>query len=402
MMYDLLHIFFIVLFIYLVINILYLFFIALAGRVTKQMSPLSATSRKKFAVLITSYKEDEIIVNTVQSALEHNYPHHLFNVFVAADNLQRSTIERLKELPAFIYEVNFEIGSKARSLNFLLNKIDENKYDIALVLDADNIMMPGFIDKVNVAFQNGAGAVQGHRSAKNVNSPIAVLDAISEEVNNHLFRRSLNALGLSSSLIGSGMAFGFSDLKKIYNKPGIVDNPACDREVDFELMKHNIAVKYLDDAYVLDEKVASKKVYENQRRRWLESQIIHLRLFFSGKEKIEIKTADYWNKLFINLIPPRSLFLVFFLLIFLVVVTGIILHINFTGIPVLLWVILFLLYFFTIILSIPGRFFTVNTAKSFLHLPSVLLSLLKAGFTMRSGRKEFVHTPKSFVEKKHH
>ena len=137
-----------------------------------------------------------------------------------------------------------------------------------------------------VHFKIGYHAVQGHRAAKNRNTPIATLDAISEEINNHLFRKAQRALGFSSSLIGSGMAFEFSSLKKVYNKPGILDNPACDREVDFEMMKNGIVVQYLDDAVVLDEKVSNRNVLEKQRRRWLESQILHLKLFFSKSEHV--------------------------------------------------------------------------------------------------------------------
>src|SRR5690606_24787283 len=130
-------------------------------------------------------------------------------------------------------------------LNYLLNTINENDYDIALVLDGDNIMQPGFLEKINTAFNNGFNAVQGHRTAKNKNTPLATLDALSEEINNHLFRKAQRVLGFSCALIGSGMAFQFKKLKEIYNKPGIIDNPACDREVDFEIMKADITIEYL-------------------------------------------------------------------------------------------------------------------------------------------------------------
>jgi hypothetical protein len=50
-------------------------------------------------------------------------------------------------------------------------------------------------------------AVQGHRTAKNTNNSWAILDAISEEINNNIFRKGHRVLGLSSAIIGSGMAF---------------------------------------------------------------------------------------------------------------------------------------------------------------------------------------------------
>jgi cellulose synthase/poly-beta-1,6-N-acetylglucosamine synthase-like glycosyltransferase len=399
MIYDAAHIFFLIIFIYLGINILYLLIAAVAGKFRKTTSRNNHTSKKKIAVLITSYREDEVIVNTVSSASGHDYPPHLFDVYLAADQLAPETIDQLKKLRVKILPVSFVTGTKARSLNSLLNFIDEDEYDIALILDADNIMMPGFMEKINIAFQRGFKAVQGHRTAKNINTPVAILDAVSEETNNHLFRKGQRALGFSASLIGSGMAFELKKLKEIYNKPGILSNPACDREVDFEMMKAGIEVEYLEDALVLDEKVSTKNIYENQRRRWIESQLMHLRLFFSHDEKINRKNIHYWNKLFINLIPPRMIVLAIFFVIFAIVFLQYFIRINITGIPASAWLFLFIAYVLVIFLSLPPRFMNAATAKAFIHLPLILFSFLKAALTIRMNRKEFIHTPKSFTEK---
>lgn len=52
--------------------------------------------------------------------------------------------------------------------------------------------------------------VQTHRVAKNLNTNMAYLDAISEEINNSIFRLGHVNLGMSAALIGSGMAFEYS------------------------------------------------------------------------------------------------------------------------------------------------------------------------------------------------
>jgi cellulose synthase/poly-beta-1,6-N-acetylglucosamine synthase-like glycosyltransferase len=397
MINTVLHIFFLIIFIYLSINIGYLLFVSIAGIFYNKRTIQFSNEKKRIAVLITSYKEDDVILNTVKSATEHNYPPDKFDVFVAADHLQASTIGALKKFNAEINEVKFAVGSKARSLNFLLNKIDPAQYDIALVLDGDNIMMPGFLEKINTAFQKGVKCVQGHRTAKNRNTSIAVLDGISEEMNNHLFRKSQRAIGLSSSLIGSGMAFEFPTLLRIYNKHGILDNPACDREVDFEMMKAGITIEYLQDAVVLDEKVSRQDVFENQRRRWLESQLSHLKLFFSKNERVHRKSKDYWNKLFINLIPPRIFFIVIFLLIFVICFLQYFTHSDITGIKIRCWSLLFAAYVVAMIAAIPSSFMKLSTVAAFFHFPSLLITYLRAAFTVKSGRKEFVHTPKSFT-----
>ena len=209
MLQNILNIVFIIVFVYLAINVLYLFIVALAGRFYSPKKYTQNPHRKKIAVLMPSYKEDHIVVNSARKAKEHDYPADSFDVFVAADQLKPETIAQLRAIPVNVTEVKFELSSKARSLNALLNLIPESDYEIAIILDSDNIMLPGCLEQVNDAFHKGFRAVQTHRTAKNTNSTVAILDALSEEINNHLFRRGQRALGFSSNTIGSGMAFEF-------------------------------------------------------------------------------------------------------------------------------------------------------------------------------------------------
>ena len=83
-------------------------------------------------------------------------------------------------------------------------------YDIAVVMDADNVTVPGFLSEVNRAYSAGVKSMQAHRVGKNLNTDIALLDGVSEEINNGFFRKGHNVLGLSAGLAGSGMAFQYS------------------------------------------------------------------------------------------------------------------------------------------------------------------------------------------------
>lgn len=399
MIQQLLHIIFFILFIYFAAYTLYFFIVAIVGKLYRPKVYKPNASKKRIAVLIPSYKEDHIIINTARKAAAHDYPTDKFTVYIAADRLQPETIAQLRVIPNVeVLEVQFEIGSKARSLNKLFNWIPQGAYEVAIILDADNVMMPGCLEKVNDAFQQGFRAVQSHRMAKNLNTPVAVLDAISEETNNHLFRRGQRALGFSSTTIGSGMAFEFHKIKDIYDKPGILGNPACDRVVDFEMMKADICIEFIEDAYVLDEKVGSKNVFENQRTRWLESQIIHLRLFFDKKSGHLPKTKDYWNKLFCNMAAPRSMFLISHFLVFALFVVEYLTGFSILSPSYIWWFGLAITYLLTFIIAIPGNFYSLQTARAIAHIPLMMWSIVRALFKMKVDRKEFVHTPKAFTQ----
>jgi cellulose synthase/poly-beta-1,6-N-acetylglucosamine synthase-like glycosyltransferase len=388
----LLHIFFLIIFIYLFLSVLYLWSVAIAGKTWRSPVFLSHSEKKKIAVLIPSYKEDNIIIDTATKAKQHDYP--LFDVFVIADRLQPETIEQLRSLPVNVVEVNFETGMKSKSLNAALNSIGENEYDIALILDADNIMSSNCLEKVNSAFQQGFIAVQCHRVAKNKNNAVSLLDAISEEINNNLFRRGQRAFGFSASLIGSGMAFQFEKIKAIFNEEHILSNPGEDREIELQLMKESITVEYINDAFIYDEKVSSSAVFEKQRTRWLEAQFTNIkRLFDADIRKFAFKKT-YWNKLFQVLLLPRSLYLLLLFFMSCVYLLAYFFHYPVFFPNAFWWLILAIAYLFSLIISVPGSYYNFATLKAIIRVPGLMFSMLRAMLKMKSNRKEFLHTPK--------
>ena len=117
-----------------------------------------------------------------------------------------------------VLEVN--LSMKSRSLHAALESPAVVNSDIVMILDADNIMAPGCLEKVNAAFHAGFKAVQCHRTAKNKNTAVALLDAMSEEININLFRRGPSLAGLSAAPIGSGMAFKTALIREIFSTRG--------------------------------------------------------------------------------------------------------------------------------------------------------------------------------------
>jgi cellulose synthase/poly-beta-1,6-N-acetylglucosamine synthase-like glycosyltransferase len=390
----LLHIVFAVFFIYLAVITLYFLLVSIAGRASNGYIYSPFPEKKKIAVLIPSYKEDNIIISTASKALQQDYPENSFDVFVIADKLQKQTIDEMRALPVNVIEVEFDISMKAKSIHEAMNQIEDSKYDVVMVLDADNVMSPGCLEKVNHAFQRGFKAVQCHRVAKNKNNAVAILDVVSEEINNNLFRRGQRALGFSSSLIGSGMAFEFEEFKKIFNLPHILDNPGEDREIELQLMKDGIVVEFIDSALVYDEKVSSAVVFEKQRLRWLEAQLNNIKRFFDGDIRVLKGSKTYWYKLFQTILLPRSLYLLLFAFIFFIFFVQYFVHYQIFFPSFVWWAALLGTYIFALIISVPAKFFNSDMLKAIIHLPVLMIAMIKALFKMKSNRKEFLHTPK--------
>lgn len=388
------HLLFCLFFIYLAISISWLLVVAFAGKFGKLPQYSSNRAKSKILVLIPSYREDAIIVDTARQAAQHNYPKDKFTVLVVADKLQPETVLALKAIPVEVLEV--DANMKSRSLNAALLHVDENRFDLAVILDADNIMGQGCLEKINDAFIQGCQAIQCHRTAKNEQTPVALLDAISEEININLFRRGPAVIGLSAAPVGSGMAFSFSLLKQIFSVEHILTNPGEDREIDMQLMKQQIPMHFIDDAWVYDEKVANTGVFEKQRVRWLEAQLNHIRRFSDPEMKDAPRTAVYIAKYLQNFILPRLLFIMVLALIFVFLVIQWAFSFNILMPLPIWWFVLIAMYAIVLMLSVPRRFYSLRTVKAAARVPALMLSMLRAILKIKTGRKEFLHTPKTF------
>ncbi len=389
------HIFSWAIFIYFAANTVYLFVIALCGRLIRGKKFEIAGDKYRIAVLIPCIQEDRIIMDTARQAKAHDYPVSRFTVTVIADKLQLESVKELREIPVDVLEVN--LSMKSRSLHVALESPTVVDSDIVMILDGDNIMAPGCLEKVNAAFHAGFQAIQCHRTAKNKNTAVALLDAMSEEININLFRRGPSVAGLSAAPIGSGMAFKTALIREIFSKQEILENPGEDREIDMQLMQRKIKMEFLDDALVYDEKVSSAGVFEKQRVRWLEAQVNHVRRFFDADMKKAQKTFLFYFKFFQNLLLPRVLTLVIFCILIATLLVQSLFHLPLLQPSPPIWIAMMGLYFLTLLISIPRNFYSIQTMRALSRVPLLMFSMIRAVLQMKKKRTEFIHTPKSFT-----
>jgi len=370
---------------------LYILIFSFASLFYKQL-PYSANGKiKKIAVLIPGYKEDEVIIGVAKAALHQKYPMNLFDVIVIADSFLQETITELKALPIKLIEVSFDKSTKSKALNYAMATLTRD-YDIALVLDADNLMANDFLKKINAAFEHGYVAVQGHRTAKNMNTSWAILDAVSEEINNNIFRKGHRVLGLSSAIIGSGMAFKYNYFKSLMSTVTAVGG--FDKEIELKILKEGHKIVYLDDALVYDEKVQKSEVFGNQRRRWLSAQFHYFRKDFLNalKDLLFKGNIDYFDKAIQFIQPPRIL------LLGAVIIFGM----TFITINYLLkdtvaeysyyWLILIIACVLSFIFSVPRSFYNLNTLRALVSLPKGMFMMLLSLLRIKGANKTFIHT----------
>lgn len=381
-----------ILFIYLALTTLYIFVFSFASLFPYKNKPPLDTKKRKFAVLIPGYKEDDVIIEVAKDALNQDYPADLYDIVVIADSFNSKTLKKLKELPIKVIEVSFESSTKSKALNKAMEQLPED-YDLALVLDADNLMESDFLAKINKTFSNKCIIVQGHRVAKNTDTSFAVLDAVSEEINNNIFRKGHRILGLSAAIIGSGMAIEYNYFKNLMKTIKAVGG--FDKEIELKTLKDKHVIEYNNDAYVYDEKVQKAEVFQSQRRRWLSAQLHYFSkdILTALRYLITKGNIDYFNKAIQFSLLPRIMLVG---ILFIITILSIIFN------PVYYtyaWLIVLIACILSFLFSIPRKFYNFKTFKAILTLPKGFILMFISLIKIRGANKKFIHTKHTSTSK---
>lgn len=367
----------------LLLPVLYLFVFAAFSMQRRREPYPPARKQRRFVTLIPAYKADAVVVRTAQAALAQEYPEGLHRVAVIADQLQPATLGELRKLPLTVIEVTFENSSKAKALTAAVEELGPEAAEAVAILDADNLVGGEFIARLNEVFDAGVEAVQAHRTAKNRDTDTAVLDAAGEEINNSIFRRGHVALGFSSALIGSGMAFRYdwfcANIRRCVTA-------GEDKELEALLLRERIYIDYLDDVEVLDEKVQGEEAYYNQRRRWIAAQFYALGsavrnlpgALFSGN-------FDYCDKLLQWCLPPRML------LIGLVPLWAVVMTFLDPWGSVKWWIALVLMLF-ALAMALPDAQTDAKLGRALRRVPVLVLLTAANLFRLGGTKDKFIHT----------
>ena len=276
----------------------------LQGRTLKQYD---------YANVITAYRNAEIAKPLVQSLLMQTHDKH--HIYLVADNADVSNWD-IEHKKLTILKPDPPLNLKIKSIIYA-NERRVRPHDYTVVWDADNLAHPQFLEVVNQYANAGYKAIQGQRTAKNLNSLMAAADSLGEFYKNYIERLVPPRLGSSTVISGSGMAVeqelyesylygedittGKKLWKKMMQEDKILQN---------HILRANERIVYAKDAICYDEKVTSANEVETQRSRWLFSYFQNLPNS-TGFILRGVFTLN-WNKFFFGLVtasPPLFILL---------------------------------------------------------------------------------------------
>lgn len=275
-------IFYIVLAIVLLAQLLYPFVTTLAAQVLGRecLKPVFDPLRSfDYACIITAYKNAAIARPLVESLLQQTHQNHL--IYLVAD-----------ECPDFEWTLDDDrlmvlrpdppLRLKVKSIIHATEHF-KRPHDFIAIFDADNLAHPQFLAIINQYANAGYRCIQGQRTAKNLDTTYAALDSMGEHYKNYLERRVPYLLGGSAVISGSGMATETALYEAYLRAPEIEQGKIQGKKMLQEdkilqnfLLKRNEKIAYAHSAIVYDEKVESGDAVQTQRSRWLFSYFQNL------------------------------------------------------------------------------------------------------------------------------
>ncbi len=303
----------------LALPVLYLCLLSIAAlaatrrrRAAHARYPANPSARFSFAVLVPAHNEEAIVGTLLESLAALAYPKDRYSVCVIADNCTDGTAAVARATGwVWVYErFDAEKRGKGYALNWALQKLEDEQmaYDACVVLDADSVVDPGFLQAMERELARGAQALQADNGVLNTSeAPSAALRWIALALVNHVRPLGRNALGCSSTLTGNGMCLRHELLLR---HPWQAFGLGEDYQYYLTLIEHGERARYVPEAIVRSQMPTTFDQMKTQDVRWESSAgsqpswRIALRLLKAGIVHRDLARLEAVAEL---LTPPLSL-----------------------------------------------------------------------------------------------
>ena len=243
----------------------------------------------RFAVIIPARNESRVIGENLRALQEASYPADLYKTFVIVESMEDPTVEICRRYPnTEIYlRRNFERPGKGPALDECLKHIfaTGEAFDAVMLLDADNVITPGFFSRLNDAFVAGYDAACGKRNNRDWNSSAtSAASGLTFMVINTLQNKAKAERGMNVMFTGTGFYIRYDVLKKLGGWPFVTMTE--DYEFSTYALCNGITTAYVEDAIYYDEQPVGLWQSILQRTRWVKG-------FFSVRMRYRRMKKEY-------------------------------------------------------------------------------------------------------------
>lgn len=229
----------------------------------------------RFLILVPAHDEEAVIGDIIQNLNEMAYPRELYDFYILADNCTDHTAEIARALHANVLESHKETPDAPTGKPIVLQKAlktlegYQNKYDLVMFFDADNLMDKNMLAEVNSQYldQNGqADIIQCYLGSKNRKGIVALFYFMTYTITNRFFQYAKSRLHLNSVIGGTGFAVSADYL---YRRGGWTAMSLTeDFELQIEATCEGKRILWNNNVRIYDEKPTRFRASYRQRVRW--------------------------------------------------------------------------------------------------------------------------------------
>lgn len=235
--------------------------------------------KSRICILVACHNEEDVIASTVENLREIDYDKNLYDIVVVNDNSTDGTEDELKRVGVRYINTNEgkfprEGVGKPGGLQYALRALGfekvRDKYDLVMILDADNHVSPNILKELNSQWL-GTGkptAIQSYLDSKNFDKVLSFGYANAYIVSNRFFQLAKYRWKLPNALGGTGFVVSTDYLIETggFNYKSLTE----DLEMEIEIVNRGGRVAWNHFARVYDEKPDDIKISLKQRTRWMQ------------------------------------------------------------------------------------------------------------------------------------
>ena len=230
--------------------------------------------QSRFLVLVPAHNEEKVIGDIIRNLDAMDYPRELYDYYIIADNCTDNTAETARSLGAKVIETRKESPDAPTGKPIALKKAlqavgdYQNRYDLMMIFDADNLMDTNMFREVNSQYldKGKPDFIQCYLGAKNKKGVVAWFYYTGYTLTNRFFDLAKHRLGLNCAIGGTGFAMS---TRYLHERGGWTTMSLTeDFEIQVEATLEGRRILWNHVTRVYDEKPTSLRASIRQKIRW--------------------------------------------------------------------------------------------------------------------------------------
>lgn len=233
----------------------------------------------RFLVLIPAHNEERLLPDLLKNLEQIDYPLDMFSIHVVADNCTDETAVIAQQYNAIPHErFDTDRPGKGFALQWFLQNFwqDIESHDAIVMLDADTIVSPNFLQAMSTRLDDGEQVIQAYYAVRNPEKTWGIsLRYAALAVLHYLRPLGRTRLGGSAGLKGNGMVFTTGVMQQYEWSDSITE----DIEFHMALILGGERVAFAPEAVIWAEMPETLAGAATQNVRWERGRLQMMRLY---------------------------------------------------------------------------------------------------------------------------